>query len=79
MSEEERLEKRMGGRMRLTKCCCCLSLDLGAKLLGGIFLLLTLGKYSLACLQLLCVKHYSGFATDEAQHHYGVINSVGDV
>jgi hypothetical protein len=46
MSEEGRAGLGMAGRFRLTKCCCCLSLDQGAKVVGAVLLLFSLGKCS---------------------------------
>ena len=44
MGEEGGVGLGMAGRFRLTKCCCCLSLDQGARVVGTVMLLLTLGK-----------------------------------
>ena len=45
MSEGGGVGLGMAGRLRLTKCCCCLSLEQGARVLGAVLLLLTLGKF----------------------------------
>ena len=44
---EGKIKMGMAARLRLSKCCCCLSLDQGAKVVGGVLLLFTLGQYSL--------------------------------
>ena len=46
MSEEGGVGLRMAGRFRLTKCCCCLSLEQGGRVVGTVLLLLTIGKFS---------------------------------
>ena len=54
MSEENKYSVGMAARLRLSKCCCCLSLDQGARLLGGVLLLFTLGKSCSFCAFIHC-------------------------
>ena len=44
MSEEGGARVGMAARFSLNKCCCCLSLDQGARVVGAVLLLITLGK-----------------------------------
>ena len=42
MSEEGGARVGMAGRFRLNKCCCCLSLDQGARVVGQVYCCLLL-------------------------------------
>jgi len=48
----------MGCSLRLSKCCCCLSLEQGARLGGALLLFITLGLYTLYLIKLEDIRDF---------------------
>jgi len=55
---EGKIKMGMAARLRLSKCCCCLSLDQGAKVVGGVLLLFTLGVYIVYLIKIEDIRDY---------------------